>query len=329
MKTVVVTGGSGYIGSAIVETFLKQGYRVVNLDYRAEDHVANEWVSINLDIRDSAKLLYVFEQFSPIDCVIHCAGELGIERSYTETELFYSQIVFATDCIINAVIQYHVPRLIFSSSAAVYSEKNSAVSETDCLNATEMAPYSRYKHICETKLLSVKSLTDVCIFRYFNVYGCSNDNDMAMLSYLRSPNIIPRLLCSAKDHSPIHINGNNYDTHDGTCVRDYIHVSDLVALHLKAFLCMQRDTWKKADNGVYNAGSGTPYSVYDLIRVVENVSGSKIQTILDGFDIGGRNASQLGRFARFVADDTGCDFHIGTIVTVMAENDGILAASGQ
>lgn len=128
MKTVIVTGGSGYIGSAIVETFLKQGYRVVNLDYRAEDHLENEWVSINLDIRDSAKLLSVFEQFSPIDCVIHCAGELGIERSYTETELFYSQIVFATDCIINAVIQYHVPRLIFSSSAAVYSEKNSAVS---------------------------------------------------------------------------------------------------------------------------------------------------------------------------------------------------------
>ena len=190
--------------------------------------------------------------------------------------------MFATDCIINAVIQYHVPRLIFSSSAAVYSEKNSAVSENEHLNTTEMAPYSLYKYICETKLLSVQSFTDVCIFRYFNVYGCNSDNDTAMASYLHSPNIIPRLLCSAKDHSPIHINGNNYDTHDGTCVRDYIHISDLAILHLKACLCMQCDTWKKANNGVYNAGSGTPYSIYDLIRVAENVSGGKIQTRLQG-----------------------------------------------
>ena len=282
MKTVIVTGGSGYIGSYIVEIFLKYGYRVVNLDYRAENHVEEKCIFINLDIRNSAKLLSVFEQFSPIDCVIHCAGELGIERSYIEMELFYSQIVFATDCIINAVIQYHVPRLIFSSSAAVYNEKNSTVSENEHLNPAEMAPYSLYKYICEAKLLSVQSFTDVCIFRYFNVYGCNNDNGMAMTNYLRSPNIIPRLLCAAKNHTPIYVNGNDYDTTDGTCVRDYIHVNDLATLHLKACLCMQRNTWKKANNVVYNAGSGTPYSVYDLIRIVENVSGSKIKTRIQG-----------------------------------------------
>lgn len=280
MKTVIVTGGSGYIGSAIVETFLKHEFRVINLDYRAENYEEDKKVSINLDIRDSVKLLSVFERFSPIDCVIHCAGELGIERSYTETELFYSQIVFATDCIINAVHQYHVPRLIFSSSAAVYSEKNRAVSENEHLNTTKMAPYSLYKYMCETKLLSVQSFTDVCIFRYFNVYGCSDENDLTMLNYLQTPNIIPRLLRSAKDHSPINVNGNDYDTHDGTCVRDYIHISDLATLHLNAYLCMQCDTWEKANNGVYNAGSGTPYSVYDLIRVVENISGVIIQTRL-------------------------------------------------
>lgn len=282
MKTVLVTGGSGYIGSAIVDIFLKHGFRVINLDYRAENYVEDKRVSINLDIRDSVKLLSIFERFSPIDCVIHCAGELGIERSYTETELFYSQIVFATDCIINAVHQYHVPRLIFSSSAAVYSEKNSAVSEKEYINTTKMAPYSLYKYMCETKLLSVQSFTDVCIFRYFNVYGCSNENDSTMSSYLQTSNIIPRLLRSAKHHSPINVNGNNYDTHDGTCVRDYIHISDLATLHLKAYFCMQCDTWEKANNGVYNAGSGTPYSVYDLIRVVEKISGVIIQTRLQG-----------------------------------------------
>lgn len=280
MKTVIVTGGSGYIGSAIVEIFLKHGFRVVNLDYRAENYVEDKRVSINLDVRDSAQLLSVFEQLSPIDCVIHCAGELGIERSYTEVELFYSQIVFATDCIINAVCQYNVPRLIFSSSAAVYSEKNSAVSENEYINLTKLAPYSLYKYMCETKLLSVQSFTDVCIFRYFNIYGCNNENDTTMMRYLQNSNIIPRLLCSAKDHSTININGNNYDTHDGTCVRDYIHISDLATLHLKAYLCMQCDTWKKSNNGVYNAGSGIPYSIYDLIRVVERISSVKIRTRL-------------------------------------------------
>lgn len=282
MKTVIVTGGSGYIGSTIIKTFLKEGYRVVNLDYRANDLNENSYVSISIDIRDSSKLLSVFERFAPIDCVIHCAGELGIERSYAEKELFYSQIVFATDCIINAMIQYKVPRLIFSSSAAVYSENKSSISETERLNVAEMAPYCRYKYMCETKLLSISELVDVCILRYFNVYGYSNDINGAMETYLRSSNIIPRLLISAKHHVPFYINGSDYDTDDGTCVRDYVHVSDLAALHLKAYMCMQSKEWIKGNDGVYNAGSGTPYSVYGLIYVVEKVSGEKIKTIVQG-----------------------------------------------
>ena len=276
MKTVIVTGGSGYIGSAIVDVFLKQGYRVINLDYHAKSEEKCNLISINVDIRDSVKLLSVFERFMPIDCVIHCAGELGISRSYEEKELFYSQIVFATECIVNVMIQCKVSRLIFSSSAAVYSEKKMPIAETECLNMAKMAPYSKYKYMCETKLLSMIESIDVCVFRYFNVFGYNKDTNESMYNYLNCSNIIPHLLYSAKYHTPFYINGKDYDTEDGTCVRDYIHVNDLALLHLKAYLCMQNGTWIKANNGVYNAGSGNPYSVYEIIDVVEKTSGQKI-----------------------------------------------------
>lgn len=279
MKTVVVTGGAGYIGSHIVRLFAEKGWRVISLDRRGTFGFQNDRIHEHItDIRQTEAFEAIFEQYMPLDCVIHCAGELGIARSYEETPLFYSQNVYATETLLNVMVKYGVRKLLYSSSAAVYPQSNTPLQESEPLEPRAMSPYSFTKYICEEKLKLMAELMglDFVSFRYFNVVGCDTKDAQSVQKYLSIPNLIPALVRAAANGSAIRINGSDYDTPDGTCIRDYVDVRALAQLHFLACEAICAPAWKKEYNGIYNAGSGQGFSVEEMIRLFESATNCRI-----------------------------------------------------
>lgn len=281
MANIVITGGSGYIGSHIASIFAKAGHNVYSLDriYRDWSH-CNTIHSCVMDLQDYDEIIRVFKTIDNIDCIIHCAGELGIKRSFKEKKLFYCQNVFVTDCILRVAVDFQVKNLIFASSASVYADLHRPVSVKDAINNTP-SPYSLTKIICENRIKQVARYKEMnfIIFRYFNVVGCDPLDEHMYDIYINKPNLFPLLIKACKNDTPLMINGAHYNTKDGTCVRDYINVCNLAKLHLLAFERMSTDLWEKRFNGIYNAGVGKGYSVRDIITLCSQVSNKEIRTI--------------------------------------------------
>ena len=280
MEKIVVTGGSGYIGSHIVSVFAQAGHDVYSLD-----RVPRSWSghqSINsyvVNLQNYDDTLRILKKIGRVDCIIHCAGELGINRSYAQKDLFYDQNVFVTDCILRAAVALNIRKLFFASSASVYADVYRPVTVDDLLS-NDPSPYSFTKIICEERIKQVARYTDMSfvIFRYFNVVGCDPDDIQAHDHYLDKPNLFPLLAKSCMNDRPLSINGGSYHTKDGTCVRDYINVCDLARLHLSAYEMMSSERWERKLAGIYNAGSGKGYSVKEIIGLCEEVSNKRIVT---------------------------------------------------
>lgn len=272
MSTIVVTGGVGYIGSHIVKALAAKGYQVISIDKKRPLGFSGSSVrECTLDICNIESLTQVVERFAPIDCVIHCAGELGIKRSYGEIACFYAQNVYATECLLNVMVKCGVRKILYSSSASVYPHSVVPLRESCVLQPESMSPYSYGKYMCEIKLRLMADLMgiDYVAFRYFNVVGFDSKCAHSAEQYLRIPNIIPLLIRSAKAGVTFHVNGNDYDTPDGTCVRDYVDVEELARLHLLAYEAICSPKWDRKNNGIYNVGSGNGISVEELVRIFE------------------------------------------------------------
>lgn len=288
MKTIIVTGGSGYIGSHIVSVFARAGYNIVSLDLIPRNWDSDLHVSsyvVNLQHYD--EIVKVIDSCSEIDGIIHCAGELGIERSFSQKSLFYQQNVLTTDNLLCAVVRYKIKNFIFASSASVYAGSLSPVTRDYCISA-DPSPYSMTKILSEEKIKRVANFSGLnyVIFRYFNVIGCDSDDKISYYQYLQKPNLIPNILKAYKKNECLYINGNNYHTKDGTCLRDYIDVRDLAELHLNAYQAMVSDKWTTSLNGVYNAGSGQAYSVMEVISLLRQIVGQNIKHKICGMRLG-------------------------------------------
>lgn len=283
MNRVLITGGAGYIGSVIANLFHRTGYKVIVVDNNPKPVLEPGIICINTDIRSREAINKVFNEYSPIDCVIHCAGELGIERSYTEKVLFYDQIVYGTDCLIDTMIKHNVRKLIFSSTAAVYSSinrNNARSSESEHLSPEHMSPYSLFKYMCEEKITRMSSFINCyCCLRFFNVVGAESGKSDKCCEYLHKNNLLPILINCAISEKPFYLFGTDYNTADGTCVRDYISVEDLSDLHLRIYSLMNAGNWSPQMNGIYNAGSGRPISVKEMIQIVEKAVNSRIKVV--------------------------------------------------
>lgn len=283
MHNIVITGGSGYIGSHISTMFAKLGYNVISLD-----RVAPLWDTPTgiktylIDIRNYGEVHSLFQKLGSIDCIIHCAGELGISKSYQNMNLFYEQNIFMSDTIINAALQHNVKSFIYASSAAVYANSNEPQSINSQIDK-ELSPYSYSKIMCEQKLKSISRYygLNYVALRYFNVIGCDISNRQMYDIYMRKDNVIPIIIQCVKEQKPFIINGNDYETKDGTCVRDYINVIDLANLHIKVFNEMISNHWSDEYNGVYNAGSGYAHSIYDIIHMTEHTVSNSLKIIVN------------------------------------------------
>jgi UDP-glucose 4-epimerase len=278
--SVLVIGGAGYIGSHAVAALLARGEDVVVLDNLYQGHKAAVLGGklIVGDIRDSAVLDDVFQNHQ-IDSVIHFAANSLVGESMSDPGKYYNNNVYGTLCLLEKMKEYNVKRIVFSSTAACYGEPEeipiteaSRTLPTNAYGQTKLAMEQMMKwfdHAYGIKWISL---------RYFNAAGALAD---ARIGEDHSPesHLIPLILQVALNQRPhISVFGNDYPTADGTCIRDYIHVSDLADAHLLAVDKLRQG----AESNIYNLGNGEGFSVLEVIEQVRAVTGHPIPVQMEG-----------------------------------------------
>ncbi|MED4881414.1 UDP-glucose 4-epimerase GalE, partial [Geobacillus stearothermophilus] len=271
---ILVCGGAGYIGSHAVYRLLEKGERVVVVDNLQTGHreaVHRDAVFCQGDIRDRDFLRKVFRQHD-IEAVIHFAANSLVGESMEEPLKYYDNNVYGTQVLLEVMKEFGVKQIVFSSTAAVYGEpKQIPIIETDPTEPTNA--YGETKLAMEKMMkwadraYGIRSIS----LRYFNVagaYGTTIGEDHNPETHL-----IPLILkVPLGQREEISVFGDDYDTPDGTCIRDYIHVLDLVDAHVLALEKLRNG----ASSDVYNLGNGNGFSVKEVIEAARQVTGHPI-----------------------------------------------------
>lgn len=268
---ILITGSSGYIGSHFVKYFKKQGVNVFGLDLVFPPKTLQKYFSNHI-VEDIANTQHVSEFLTKTkpDLVIHCAAKCLVGESVEKPELYQEYNVKKAESFLGDCLTHGVTKFLFSSTAATYGNPVQTPM-TENHPQHPINPYGQTKLEFEKILLSKKSVT-AGIFRYFNVAGADPDSEIGEC-HEPETHLIPNLLRAAISNQSAKIFGNDYDTKDGTCVRDYIHVMDLAQAH---WLLAQRMI-EKNEGGIYNLGTTTGYSIMDVLKATENVLKKKIE----------------------------------------------------
>lgn len=283
--TILVTGGTGYIGSHTCVLLLQAGYQVVILDnlsnsqqqtvHAIEAVSARRPVFIHGDVRDPAMLLHIFQTYE-ITAVLHFAGLKAVGESVTQPLKYYDNNVNGSLQLILALQQAGVKKLIFSSSATVYGDPDFLpITEQHPLRATN--PYGHSKRLIEQILTDwhqSQPETAIACLRYFNPVGAHPSGLLGENPNNTPNNLMPYLMQVASgQRSHLAIFGNDYDTPDGTGVRDYLHVMDLAQGHLLALKKIQQQEEMLL---TLNLGTGLGYSVLDVVDAAQHATGKTI-----------------------------------------------------
>ncbi|EJW17146.1 UDP-glucose 4-epimerase GalE [Paenibacillus alvei] len=276
---VLVTGGAGYIGSHTVAELLARGEEVVIVDSLETGHqeaVLGGTLHIG-DIRDSAFLDSVFAQHS-IDAVIHFAAYSLVGESMSNPAKYYDNNVHGTLVLLEAMRKHHVSRIVFSSTAATYGEpERTPIQETEATNPTNV--YGETKLTMERMMRWFDQSHEIryVSLRYFNAAG-AHENGKIGEDHRPETHLIPLVLQTALgQRKEMKVFGSDYPTPDGTCIRDYIHVSDLADAHVMAVEYLRGG----GRSDVFNLGSGNGFSVLEVIQTAERVTGRSIPTVTE------------------------------------------------
>lgn len=284
MKHVLVTGGAGYIGSHVCVELLQAGHKVVVVDNLCRSHAAAlDRVSqitampvpfVKADVRDSAAMNSVFAEYD-IGAVLHFAGLKAVGESVTEPLAYYDNNVGGALRLLEVMAEHGVKSFVFSSSATVYGG-NAASPIGEEAACAPFNPYGRTKRMVEEVLEDLAASDPqwhAALLRYFNPVGAHASGLLGEDPGGHPNNLMPCIVEAAAGRRPeLQIYGNDYPTPDGTGVRDYIHVVDLAQGHVKAL--EKLETFAGAN--VWNLGTGRGYSVLELVREFESVSGVKV-----------------------------------------------------
>lgn len=281
-KCILVTGGAGYIGSHTTVELLDRGYEVVVVDnyvnsspkciQRVEQITGKKVTCYNVDIRDEKGLSEVFDKHH-IDSVIHFAGLKAVGESVAKPLEYYENNVGGTFVLLNVMRKHNVKSIVFSSSATVYGDPERLPIDEECsLHTTN--PYGTTKLMIE-QILKDMYVSDnnwaITLLRYFNPVGAHSSGLIGEDPVGIPNNLTPYIAQVACGKLPyLKVFGNDYNTPDGTGVRDYIHVVDLAVGHIKAI--------EKSTPGVhiYNLGTGKGYSVLEVLHAFEKACGHKL-----------------------------------------------------
>ena len=276
--TILVVGGAGYIGSHMVLDLQRAGYPVVTLDNLSRGH--RELVPggdfVEGDLGNPADLDAVFTRY-PVKAVMHFAAWSLVGESVEQPLAYYRNNVANTLTLLEAMQRHGINHFIFSSTAAVYGEpEKTPITEDHPCAPTN--PYGATKFAVERLLQDVSHASNMtfCALRYFNAAGADAAGDIGE-RHQPETHLIPLILQVATgEREAIRIFGEDYPTPDGTCLRDYVHVTDLTQAHLLALESLLRG----GSNAIYNLGNSTGYSVRQVIDVAREVTGHPIPAIV-------------------------------------------------
>lgn len=272
---ILITGGAGYIGSHVARIFVNSSYSVVLLDNLQTGH-SKQVEEHQLYIGDYGDKSFVKEIITKhsICTVVHLGASLNVRESVEQPELYYDNNVSSSINLIKSCIEQRIPRFVFASSAAVYGDtKSDYLCEGS--RTSPVSPYGKSKLIIEWYLKDISEKYDFFNYfamRFFNVAGASKDKSLGDCNKFSSHLIKVLSHKIISNDGNVDVFGDSYDTYDGTCIRDYIHVEDLASIHLKVVEYL-RDK-KKSD--IINCGYGRGYSVLDIIKSFERVTGSSV-----------------------------------------------------
>jgi len=278
--TILITGGAGYIGSHTVEELKSRGYDILvydNLSEGFQKALPKDVDMMKADLKDRDQLKQVFEKYK-IKTVIHFAGFISVAESVENPEKYFENNVNNTLILLDVMKEFNVDKIVFSSSAAVYGDAE-GIPITEDSPTKPKNPYGETKLEVESilkkydKEYGIKSVS----LRYFNASGASLKGNIGE-AHDPETHLIPLVLKAALEDKEIKIFGTDYDTEDGTCVRDYIHVTDLADAHILALEYLL----KGGKTEVFNLGNGKGFSVRQIIDFVKEITGKGIKTIEQG-----------------------------------------------
>ena len=282
---ILLTGGAGYIGSHTIIELDKAGHSVVVVDNlsnsceesirRVSEIIGKPIPFIKADVRDAAAMDSIFKSYK-IGAVIHFAGLKAVGESVAKPLEYYENNLNATFVLVNAMRNNGVKNIIFSSSATVYGNPAIIPITESCPKGECTNPYGKTKSMLEEVLSDVQKADpewNVVLLRYFNPIGAHQSGRIGENPNGIPNNLMPYITQVAVGRRPeLGVFGNDYDTPDGTGVRDYIHVCDLAAGHVSALQAIER----KCGLAIYNLGTGHGYSVLDVVKAFEKVNGVKV-----------------------------------------------------
>jgi UDP-glucose 4-epimerase len=270
---ILVTGGAGYIGSHTVHLLLGQGCEVTVVDNLSKGYRHNVPAErlCELDLADTDALTRLLRDRRP-DAVIHFAAFIAVGESMREPAKYFANNTGGSLSLCTAMVAAGVRHLVFSSTAAVYGTPH-AVPILETFPIQPVSPYGESKVMAETLLRwfdRIHGLRSVSL-RYFNAAGADPGGCIGE-EHEPETHLIPLVLRAAATGQPVTVFGEDYDTPDGTCIRDYIHVSDLAQAHIQAVEYLTGGGPSQA----FNAGTGRGYSVREIMRAAEEVTGRKV-----------------------------------------------------
>lgn len=284
--SILLPGGAGYIGSHTAVELLKKGKDIVIIDNFSNSNIkaidaikkitGKDFKFYQIDYMDREKLEKVFEE-NNIEAVMNFAGYKAVGESVKKPLEYYDNNVSGAIVLLETMRKYNCKKFIFSSSATVYGEPEKIPLTEDCKTGGTTNPYGTTKLFIEQilkDLYTSDNTWDICILRYFNPVGAHESGLIGEEPKGIPNNLMPYIVrVAAGKLERLSVFGNDYNTHDGTGVRDYIHVVDLAKGHIKAL-----EKLEKENEGlyIYNLGTGTGYSVLDMVNAFENATGQKV-----------------------------------------------------
>jgi UDP-arabinose 4-epimerase len=315
VRNILVTGGAGYIGSHTCKALHKAGYRPIVLDdlvYGHENFV--RWGPLfKGDVRDLDLVTRLIRDHQ-IEAVMHFAALAYVGESVTEPVKYYDNNVVGTLRLLQAMAVVGCRKIVFSSTCAIYGEAGDAPID-ESTSTWPVNPYGRSKLVCEMMLEDIAATSDLSFtaLRYFNAAGDDPDGELGEDRVVET-HLIPRAMMALRGHlDDFQVFGSDFPTPDGTAIRDYIHVADLAEAHV---LALKRMLDGASGGARFNLGTGTGFSVREVLSAIETVSGRKLPEVL--------GARRSGDPSRLVADaslarrDLGFEPRLSDLQTIVA-----------
>ncbi|HMU46629.1 MAG TPA: UDP-glucose 4-epimerase GalE [Chitinophagaceae bacterium] len=297
--TILVTGGCGYIGSHTMVDLAENGYEVISVDNfsrssdrllkGAEKITGKNIINYAIDICNFELLREVFQKHQ-VDGIIHFAALKLVDESVREPLLYFHNNLVSQVNILRCAAEFKIPNFVFSSSCSVYGNaKEIPVTEETPLEKAE-SPYGRTKQIGEDMIRDIAKASNInyILLRYFNPAGAHPSAITGEVPYGRPSNLVPAITQFAAGKLPeLKVFGIDYDTRDGSCIRDFVHVCDIAHAHTLAmrYLIEQKN---KTNCDVFNLGTGNGVTVLETIKAFEEVAGKKLN-----YKIGGRRTGDV------------------------------------